>query len=190
MVNKKWENGYISAPEPKLKKTKGHFIFFDFWSLRKQFKFELWPLSEFAGFPFDVAFWKKTTLKEALPIGSQSSSFYFWNQGEQGNGKNRVLIENQLFIFLPLPLLHTMSLCGLQPAFPANQHYLPSPKKGLIDPDMKKHPSSLAALAEIFWDFGGHIFKWLPLFCNAFGGKQKKLYIILQIPLLFNQKHY
>ena len=45
-------------------------------------------------------------------------------------------------------------------------------------PDMEKHPSSLASLAEIFWGFGGNIFKWLPLFCDAFGGKQKKLDII------------
>ena len=56
--------------------------------------------------------------------------------------------------------------------------------------DMEKYPSSLAALAEIFWGFCGNIFKWLPLFCNAFGGKQKKLDIISKIPLLFNQKHY
>ena len=47
-----------------------------------------------------------------------------------------------------------------------------------LQADMKKHPSSLAALAEIFWGFGGNIFKWLPLFCDAFGGKQKKLDII------------
>ena len=43
--------------------------------------------------------------------------------------------------------------------------------------DTEKHPSSLAALAEIFWGFGGNIFKWLPL----------KLDTIWQIPLLFNQ---
>ena len=48
-------------------------------------------------------------------------------------------------------------------------------------PDMEKHPSSLALQAEIFWGFGGNILKWLPLFCDAFGGKQKKLDIIWQI---------
>ena len=37
--------------------------------------------------------------------------------------------------------------------------------------DMEKHPSSLAALAENFRGFGGNIFKLLPLFCDAFGGK-------------------
>ena len=44
--------------------------------------------------------------------------------------------------------------------------------------DMEKHPSSLAALAEIFRGFGGKIFKLLQLFCDAFVGKQKKLDII------------
>ena len=38
-------------------------------------------------FPFDVAYYKRTTLEEALPIGPQSSSLYFGNQGGQENGK-------------------------------------------------------------------------------------------------------
>ena len=44
--------------------------------------------------------------------------------------------------------------------------------------DMEKHPSSLAALAEIVWGFAGNIFKCFLFFYDAFGGKQKKLDII------------
>ena len=57
-------------------------------------------------------------------------------------------------------------------------------------PDMEKNPSSLTVLAEIFWGFGGNIFKWLRLFFNDFGGKQRALEIICQKLLLFNQKHH
>ena len=54
--------------------------------------------------------------------------------------------------------------------------------------DIEKHPNILAALAEIFLGFGGNIFQWFPLFYDAFGRKQKKLDIVWQIHLLFNQK--
>ena len=43
---------------------------------------------------------------------------------------------------------------------------------------MEKHPSSQAALGEIFLGFGGNIFKWHPLFSDDFGVKQKELDII------------
>ena len=52
------------------------------------------------------------------------------------------------------------------------------PFRGLTAPDKEKHPSSLAALAEIVWGFAGNIFKWFLFFYDAFGGKQKKLDII------------
>ena len=56
--------------------------------------------------------------------------------------------------------------------------------------DVEKHPSSLAALADIFWGIGGNISKWVLLVWNTFGGKQRKMENIWQILLLFNQKHY
>jgi hypothetical protein len=40
-----------------------------------------------------------------------------------------------------------------------------------VDPDMHKHPSSLARLAEIFLDIGGNIFKRLLLLFADISGK-------------------
>ena len=60
----------------------------------------------------------------------------------------------------------------------------------VLKSDMEKHSSSLAVLAEFFQGFGGNIFQWLPLFCDDFGGKQRKVEIIWEILLLFNQNQY
>ena len=91
-----WSWRLYLSPEAKIEKTKGTLFSstFKVWESKVPLVFYSFDYGQSYGhsmnlqiFPVDVAYRKMTTLKEALPMGSQSPSLYFWAQGDQENGE-------------------------------------------------------------------------------------------------------
>ena len=108
VVDKKWENGYISAPEPKLKKLRALYFlqllkfektisFWNFWSWA-----ELSPLSEFAGISLLPRLLKDDHSKEGTYHWSSELLLIFLDSGGSGKwGEIGCWLKFQLFFFAP-----------------------------------------------------------------------------------------